>query len=285
MPPALSTLPAVLHVATVHWRNPHWIPVQQTYLRRFAPANTQIWASLDELDGDHSAGFDHVTSIPTTGHGEHSFNGGHGEKLEELARRISEVGGPDDALLFLDGDAFPVGPLDPVIATNQTLTAVRRDENRGDRQPHPCFTLTTVGFWNRIGGTWGHDWVSSAGARDIGGELLQTLVKDDITWRPLLRMNTTDLHPLWFGVYGDSSPVVYHHGAGFRPRVDRADRPSARALFPESVPVLGRAERSLRWRSRQRSILRRRYQREAERLNATVQGWIDTDDNIADRFV
>ena len=31
-------------------------------------------------------------------------------------------------------------------------------------------------------------------------------------------MNSTDVHPLFFALYGDAEhgPLVYHHGAGFR---------------------------------------------------------------------
>jgi len=39
-------------------------------------------------------------------------------------------------------------------------------------------------------------------------------------WYPLLRSNGRNLHPIWFGIYGD---IIYHHGAGFRAPVSRYD--------------------------------------------------------------
>ena len=45
-------------------------------------------------------------------------------------------------------------------------------------------------------------------------------MKKKIDWYPMLRSNRRDLHPLWFGLYED---LIYHHGAGFRPPVSRAD--------------------------------------------------------------
>ena len=36
----------------------------------------------------------------------------------------------------------------------------------------------------------------------------------------MLRSNRRNLHPLWFGLYED---LIYHHGAGFRPPLSRAD--------------------------------------------------------------
>jgi hypothetical protein len=59
------------------------------------------------------------------------------------------------------------------------------------------------------------------------------------------------------------------------------------ALIPAGVPVLGRAERSLRYR-----IARRRHEHDVERqveagreLSAEVFGWIQTDDDFHRRFM
>jgi hypothetical protein len=174
---------------------------------------------------------------------------------------------------------------------------VRRDENLGDRQPHPSFCLTTVGFWTAVDGDWhrGYEWTSSTGDRvtDVGGNLLGILSEHGTPWRPLLRTNRVDLDPLWFGIYGD---VVYHHGAGFRPplarHVDLQGRGTvraapARALTPEWVPVLGRAERSLRYRLADRRH-RRDLARQADvgqRLSDEVFGWILEDDEFYRRFL
>lgn len=55
-----------------------------------------------------------------------------------------------------------------------------------DRQPHPCFCLTTVGFWNLIEGDWrqGYSWpVKSGGtATDVGGNLVGILEREGIEW-------------------------------------------------------------------------------------------------------
>jgi hypothetical protein len=122
---------------------------------------------------------------------------------------------------------------------------------------------------------------------DVGAELLRELRKRDLGWRELLRMNTTDLHPLYYAIYGDPQlgPVVYHHGAGFRVRRSRADDAPKPAIIPNRVPVLGRAERSLRWRLRTRKISGPRHQQAAARQDEQVRAWIAQDDNIADRFV
>src|SRR4051812_2242929 len=269
----------MLHVVTVHFLSDTWIEPQLRYLRRFAPPGTEVWASLDGIE--HGRGFEHETAL----------DGTHADKLNELARRVSEVARPEDHLLFLDGDAFPVAPLQPLLAGPDRLVAVRRDENLGDPQPHPCFCLTTVGCWNEIGGDWspGVRWTNSRGQEttDVGGELLRMLGERDVTWRPLTRRNTTDLQPLFFAIYGDddAGPVVYHHGAGFRERRGGRVRTKVRpAIVPEGVPVLARAERSIRWRAARRRKQSQSYRRKAAGQDALVRGWIAEDDNIVDRF-
>jgi hypothetical protein len=205
---------------------------------------------------------------------------------------VSAVARPEDHLLFLDGDAFPVAPLAPLLAAPDQLIAVRRDENLGDPQPHPCFCLTSVGFWNGIGGDWslGYTWENSWGqpTTDVGAELLRALSERRLPWRPLTRLNTVNLQPLFFAVYGDqeAGPVVYHHGAGFRARHGGRLRTRVRpAIIPQGVPLLGRAERSIRWRSAQWRRHSHWSQRKSAKQDDLVRGWIANDENIVTRFL
>ncbi len=212
----------MINVVTVHWMSDQWIGPQLEYLHRHIPEPFRVYAALNGIeDPTHGEGFHYAEDLP----------GKHPEKLNALAQTVSAEADPDDILIFLDGDAFPVRSLVPWIfdtLERAPLAAVRRDENLGDPQPHPCFCLTTVGFWNELGGDRrGGLWINDAGreVRDAGGRLLQTLRDQDVAWEPLLRSNTFNPHPIWFGVYGH---VLYHHGAGFQSvraeRVDWADR-------------------------------------------------------------
>jgi hypothetical protein len=276
----------VIHVATVHWHDERWIEPQLRFLARHAGEH-RVYASLN---GVAPGRFDEF-------HFAADLDGSHPEKLNQLAEVISADADAQDLVLFLDGDAFPVGPVDASVLAGAPLAAVRRDENVGDRQPHPSFCLTTVAYWNEIGGDWreGHRWTASTGdeVTDVGGNLLGILEKAGATWRPLLRSNVVNLHPLWFGIYAD---VAYHHGAGFRrplSRVDdlpgRADVRAARdaSRIPSSIPFLGRVERSLRYR-----VASRQHQRtvdenvdEGKRLSDEVFGWITTEDDFTRRFL
>lgn len=242
-----------MHVATVHWRDDRWVEPQLRHLRQHLPEH-RTWAAVDGIPDSVAAGFDVALEL----------EGSHPEKLNALADLVAADAAPEDLLLFIDGDAFPIAPLDERLLAGLPLAAVRRDENLGDPQPHPCCCLTTVGYWREIGGDWrrGHEWVNSAGesVTDTGGNLLGTLEARGDAWRPLLRSNTIDLHPLWFGIYAD---VVYHHGAGFRTRRSRVTSAPLRAIarerarrtvIPEQVPVVSRLEHALRYRLAMRRL-------------------------------
>ena len=276
----------MFHVITVHWYDDKWIEPQLRYLERFVPEH-RVYASLNGIDAKWNERFFYAADLP----------GKHTPKLNALAEIAREHAAPGDYFLFLDGDAFPIAPVTPDILDGFQLVAMRRDENLGQQQPHPAFAITPVDFWFEIGGDWrqGYTWTASNGEQitDGGGNLLGILTEKNIPWKPLLRSNTVDLDPLWFGIYGD---VVYHHGAGFRPmtaqRVEGPGREAVRAatgkaIIPESVPVLGRLERSLRYRlaTRKQAQVLADYAKHSEELSDMVFTWIEQDDNIADRFL
>lgn len=284
---AVGAIGRLLHVVTVHWRDERWLEPQLRYLGRFLPAERRTYAALNGIDPGWKTSFDYAADL----------EGSHPQKLNALAEIACREGAPDDLLLFIDSDAFPIAPIDGDILAGAPLAAVRRDENMGEQQPHPCFCLTTIGFWSEIGGDWtrGYEWRASNGmmVTDCGGNLLGTLRERGVEWRPLLRSNRNDIHSLYFAVYGD---VVYHHGAGSRRPVSfqallpgrKEMKDAARqARTPEFVPVLGRLERSLRYRRARRRHLRTiaEFADASEKLSDEVFSAILTDDEFYRRFL
>ncbi len=90
-----------VHVCTVHWLSPQWIDAQAAALDRWLPPGSRRLAVLSGIDRGWADRFDVVLDVA----------GSHAERLGALARRALEDAGDDDLLLFLDGDALPVGPV------------------------------------------------------------------------------------------------------------------------------------------------------------------------------
>jgi hypothetical protein len=285
----------MIHVATVHYRSDRWIEPQLRYLERFLPGPFRVYTFLTRVPGDHSGKFFYSSTEEVKD---------HATKLNLLGDVISFAAeDASDPLVFIDGDAFPVTPIGPLIdqrlARNQ-LIAVQRHENNGDIQPHPCFCLTTVGFWSRIGGDWhrGYEWLDPHGApiTDVGANVLAALERERVDWYPLRRVNTVNDHPLFFALYGDEQhgPVVYHHGSGFRDsaggrrsRLAYGEREAKASLagrvakrLPKHGP-LGKVRRRLNPARRLRDSLRA----ETRELSEGILAEMKRDDEFWRRFV
>lgn len=211
----------MIHVLTVHWKSDRWIDLQLSYLKRFATEPYRVYAFLNHIpnSAEQRNKFYYTSEEPIESHAvKLNF-------LAEIARLQSTA--PDDLLVFIDGDALPVGNCFSFVREKlrtYPLVAIQRAENRGDSQPHPCFCATTVRFWHEIGGDWkkGHEWKDEAGKliTDVGGNLLGIIEKRGLSWYPMRRSNKKNLHPVFFGIYED---IVYHHGAAFRIPLSRVD--------------------------------------------------------------
>ncbi|HYM54174.1 MAG TPA: hypothetical protein VES97_02345, partial [Solirubrobacteraceae bacterium] len=198
----------MLHIATAHLSSPRWIEIQTRHLREHVTVPYRTWASIQLIDSSYGAHFDRIVDQ----------KGPEPGKLNHLALEISQEAAEGDLLMFLGSDAFPIADPMPAIAealSRAPLVAVRRSESAGDRQPHPCFCVTTVGAWRTLAGDWsdGYAWRGDDGGlvTDAGANLLRRLELTSTPWVELPRSNSRRPDPLCFAVYGD---VVYHHGAG-----------------------------------------------------------------------
>ena len=160
----------------------------------------------------------------------HEGSRNHWLKLNKLTNFVTSQADvrDDDILIWLDSDAFPIGPLEkPLLEYLEhfPFVAVRRDENHRpgalpDKIPHPSFAACRVEFWRTHPLTWaGHRKNAKEGRNDTGGQLLTYLVVNHISWQPLRRTYSLTKHPVWFTIYGN---LIYHHGAGSRNRACRA---------------------------------------------------------------
>lgn len=258
----------MIHYVTVHFQSERWIDIQLRQIARHTRGDHKVWACLDGIGAYNASRFDVV----------YELEGDHSAKLNTMAKHVGETASASDLLVFMDGDAFPirdfVARITALLPTHP-LVAVQRRENLGDVQPHPCFCVTTVGFWDDIGGDWtrgGRPWFNTAGRQrhEPGGKVLERLEDLNVTWYPLLRTNKRDLHPVYFGVYGD---VVYHHGSSFRRPITSVDRQIAGAFrWPRGVMAP-----YARWRLQRR-------ERRNRKLSEWVYNEISRDDDFVKRF-
>jgi hypothetical protein len=236
----------VLHVATLHYGDPRWIEVQTRSLREHLSVPYQLWTALGDAGSSYADHFDHVIDQ----------GGRHSDRLNHLAIEILAVAADGDLLMFLDGDAFPIADPMPLIRdglARAPMVAVRRAENLGDRQPHPCFCVTTVATWRSLPGDWSGAarWLDDRGrpVSDVGGNLLRALELSETPWVEVLRTNRRNIDPIFFAIYGD---VIYHHGAGFHAglltRVHHAEAPT-RLRLPRT-PVVRQLVRRIDWQRR-----------------------------------
>ncbi len=210
----------MIYVLTIHWERPDWIDIQLKYLNKYITEPHKKFTFLNIPTNKYDNQFDYVS---------HENIKRHASKLNILADMACFDSLDDnDLLLFIDGDAFPINDFLPSIRSSlmdHKLVAVERKENLGDCQPHPCFCITTVGFWKNYnldwnpGGAYWHD-LNEKKITDLGGKILKILNDNGLKWKSLLRSNKRNPHPLHYGVYED---MVYHHGAGFRNPATRTD--------------------------------------------------------------
>ena len=226
----------MIHIATVHHKNPFWVGIQRDYLDSYIKEEYKLYAYLDfkpqvddkyieknfpGIDKSVSSKFDVVFSGDTKGSGG-AFQ--HSQRLKTLYTNILQSAKDEDIIVFLDSDAFPLSEdIEKFIKEKlekYSLVAVQRLENTGDRHPHPMFCVSTIKTWKKLhrlsgGNVWslGPSGGGGGGIMEIGGGLLQTLNKNKIKWYKMKRSNVTNYHKVFFGVYEN---LIYHHGGGSR---------------------------------------------------------------------
>src|ERR1700680_162521 len=114
------------HFATIHWNTDRWIAPQLAFLKRHLKGDFRVYAWLNNIPNPPTDLFYYASTEPV---------GPHGIKLNLLADIIQASARPDDILIFLDGDAFPIADVEPYVREKLQkwkLIAVQRLENDGD---------------------------------------------------------------------------------------------------------------------------------------------------------
>ena len=204
----------MIHILTVHYKSLDWIPIQYAHINNNVD-NFKIWSFVDEVQFDPWP-FEFDFHFKKDSEIRISQMYGHWRKLDKLVYECLANESDDDIVMFLDGDAFPVSPVDDTIRSSldeYEFLAITRHEMK-HRWPHPSFSCCRLGFWRKHNLTWN-------GVADPGTYLLDYFTKHDIAWKRMLRTHSLTWHPVMFGVYDG---LVYHHSSAFRTLTTRWDR-------------------------------------------------------------
>ena len=239
----------MLHILTLHLGD-KWIDIQKKQIERFISEPYKIYARLgDGGDGkekwkyesddkgnkitgskyiDTTVVYDkhkdkYDGAISGAQHWVHSM----GKLLDYLM--INQELKPTDTILILDSDAFPISPMTDFLEKTlekYPLVSAQEPMHEWDRDPlylipHPMFMafkakhILEGKLTNHL-----RKFVQDKNNNWWGGILLW-LIENDYKYYALKRSNKVNVHPLYFGIYGD---MIYHHWAGSRNMITRPDR-------------------------------------------------------------
>lgn len=202
-----------------------FVHLQSKYLQRYSESSYKVICGISNFDYDQEKGswdikadpryMDNYELIPTD---DPRLENQHHTKMNYLSHLIksSHQINDEDLLVFLDGDAFPVSDWESTVSKaleEHKVACVYRTDNLEplvpDEQkpyPHLLFVAVKAKFWfeNEL------NWEKCPDGGPTGPLLKFWLEENGYTTYPLLRSNKVDIHPLFFGVYGD---LIYHHGS------------------------------------------------------------------------
>lgn len=204
----------MINIVTIHHGNSKFIDVQDAYLKKYTNEGYRVFAGLSNCPADYKTKHHSVDTLK-------GVSGHHHLRMNHLVKKVLQTADPNDLLVFMDGDAFPVKPwvadIRKLLQTNK-IVAVQRKEI-GDTFPHPIFLCTTVKFWkdNRL--SWEFTYKNIVKCQTSGPALEAWINEHKIPWYPLNKTNNIMTHPIFFAVY----EYIYHHGAGFREMITGVD--------------------------------------------------------------
>lgn len=245
----------MIHILTVHYKSIDWIPVQYRYINKYIK-DYKIYSFIDqvkftpwpfEFDLHHKEASN--ITYGKWGAMEHAL------KLDALVSKIKDPK-DDDILMFLDGDAFPIKPVNDyvneLLLKYEFISVVRQEMNH--TFPHPSLSVCRYDCWRQYDMTWLPGESENIDVEiDDPGVILEKRIHDhNVKWKKLLRTKSLDNHPVFFGIYDD---ILYHHTAGFRDKITRWDLQNSnldtnqiqRANNSDSVRVFNNIKHNKYW--------------------------------------
>ena len=205
-----------------------FVHLQSKYLQRYSESNYKVFCGISNFGHDPEKNSWNIKADPQymgnyelISTDDIRLENQHHTKMNFLSKMIKDNHqiSDEDLLVFLDGDAFPVSHWESTVREalqEHKVVCVYRTENLEplvpDEQkpyPHLMFVAVKAKFWFENEIIWEKSWCGNIEG-PIGPPLKFWLEENGHTTYPLLRSNKVDVHPLFFGVYGD---LIYHHGS------------------------------------------------------------------------
>jgi len=208
----------MIHIFTIHPED-HWVDIQLKQFEKYIKEPYKVYTRLGQNNDQHAKKF--AVCLDGKDHQCKSF----GKVVDKVRSSIK----PEDIVIRMDSDAFPIS--DDFITViseklkDKSMVAMEEPEHELNLKimPHPAFMAFSGGTF--IGeGLDKYLSVMSIQYSNWWGKVMNWVNTKNRTYYPLQRTNKVNLHRLYYGIYED---IVYHHWAGSRKMVTRADRRKA----------------------------------------------------------
>lgn len=203
----------MVHIITVHYFDYTWINIQLKYFEENIKEPFQVYACLNGIDQSYFSKFHYaVDYVSENLHPETKGHYDHREKLNVLSGIALSEAVDDDLIVFIDGDAIPIGDLIDFCKTKLREFEFVSIEHIS-RRPHPIFCICRVSTWRGYGANWR---IPRDALKDRDHQICR---EDGNRWPEsgslyMLHINSTvRISADRFAVFEDR---LYHHGAGFR---------------------------------------------------------------------
>ena len=215
-----------VHITSMHYKNPFWIDIQLKQLKKHlkVPYKTyMVHANMPEGYGDYTDNFDVLVDVKNK-----TFHQADGAiiTLPKIKNNLK----PNDIVIKLDSDALFISDIDESFLDRVhrekfiALKEPRHESNLKLHTAHPVFYAFKGEYlqsdFNGKSLMRALSTVQVDGASNWWGDVDKWLRKNVEKWGVLERTNVTNLHSLYFGIYGD---LIYHHWAGSRMMRTRED--------------------------------------------------------------
>ena len=220
----------MIHIYTLHFKGDYWVDLQLESFKKHIKVPYKSYAIFSHMDekvyDKHKDKYDY---FEVREKGKHIYKGGN-YHLTDGNRHIIPVikrnMAKNDIIIRIDSDAFFINDVDDNFidkVRKNKFTAMHEPQHEWDlnnRTPHPAF-YCFLGKYLDEGLDYNLGEMIEDENNNWWGGVESWMSINSIDWKPLSRTNKVNLHPIYFGIYGD---LIYHHWAGSRKMITRPDR-------------------------------------------------------------